>query len=197
MTGSTSEPASLVNPDILIYDPISEQEDNGTRSSLLPQADMVAIQQSITSFITATIPIDEGSNHPVTQRQAFLGADGIAELSMTGLYVPSLYPTSPSARPKKEAPSPTYRRAIQASRDVSWTPPIASRQFAQAGENHSKFWCSVCDIGFAQKQGLNRHERDQHGPQNVCHLCTYKWSPGRKYKFTEHLNRHHPEAVLC
>lgn len=197
--GSTSEPTSLQNPHILIYGPISEracQEDNGARSSWLPQTNMAAIQQLTTDFSNATIPIDEGSNHPVTQRQALLSANHFAELSMTGIYVPSLHSTHPPARLNEEASSPNFRPAIQARHHVSWTPPVASSHFSPAGKTHSRFWCSVCDVGFAQRQGLNRHERDQHGPQNVCHLCSYKWSPGRKYKFTEHLNRHHPEAVL-
>ena len=200
MTRTTSEPTSLLNLDLLIYGPISQQayqEGNGARSSLLPQTNMVANQQSTTDFRAAIIPIDKGSSYPVTQRRALSGADGFAELSMTGLYVPSLHSTHPSARANEKASSPIFRPAIQVRRHVSLTSPIISRQYASAGGTHRKFWCSVCDVGFAQKQGLNRHERDQHGPRSICHLCrTYEWSPARNYLFIKHLKQHHPEVVL-
>ena len=200
MTRSASEPTSLLYPDIRIYGPISQQayqEDNGAHSSLSPKTNMAAIQQSTKDFSAAIIPVDKGSNHPVTQRQAPLGADGFAELSMTGLYFPSLHSTHPSAWANEKESSPNFRPAVQARRHVSLTSPIVSRQYASAGGTHSKFWCSVCDVGFAQKQGLNRHERDQHGPRSICHLCrTYEWSPARNYLFIKHLKQHHPEVVL-
>jgi hypothetical protein len=198
MTGSISEPTPLPNHDIPMHGPVSDQmyqEDNGTRNSWLPQASTVAIQQLTMDFSTATISIDEGSNHPATQRQDLWGVDGFVALSMTGLCASSLYSTRPSAHLNEEASSRNFRPAIPASRHVT-TPLLALSQYTLAGDTHRKFWCRVCDVGFVQRQGLSRHERDQHGPRNICHLCkTYEWSPARKYLFTKHLKRHHPEAV--
>ena len=140
MTRSASEPTSLLYPDIRIYGPISQQayqEDNGAHSSLSPQTNMAAIQQSTKDFSAAIIPVDKGSNHPVTQRQAPLGADGFAELSMTGLCFPSLHSTHPSAWANEKESSPNFRPAVQARRHVSLTSPIVSRQHASAGGTHS------------------------------------------------------------
>ena len=134
--------------------PISDQayqEDNGACNSWLPQT------TTTMDFSTATIPIDEGSNH-ATERQAPWGVNGVAELSMTGLC------TNPSARPNEEASSPNLRPAILASRGVALTSPIASSQFAPADETHRKFWCRVCGVGFVQRQGLNRHKKGKTWP---------------------------------
>jgi len=56
--------------------------------------------------------------------------------------------------------------------------------------------CSLCGARFATRQGLNRHIRDMHSPRRVCPLCgVFEWSPGRRYLFTRHLKRSHPQVV--
>jgi hypothetical protein len=201
MTGCTSAPTSLPNLDTLVYGPISEQayqEDNGALNSWSPHTTTAAIQQSTMDFSTTTVPIYEGSNHPATERQALWGVDGTTELSMTDLYPPFQDSTHPSACPNEEASLPTCRPAIPASHHVIGASPIASSQVTPADDTHRKFWCRICDLGFVQRQGLNRHEREKHGPRNICHLCnTYEWSPARNYLFTKHLRRYHPEAVFA
>ena len=53
--------------------------------------------------------------------------------------------------------------------------------------------CHFCDTIFSQKQGVNRHVKDVHLERNLCPYCSdFEWSPGRYYKFREHLLSDHP-----
>jgi hypothetical protein len=192
---TTDTTSSLPIVDILTEGPIPVQvyqEDNGVRNSWLPQSSTVAIQQPTMDVSTASFPIDEEANHPATQRQALWGVDRFTELSMTSLSASSLYSARTYPPQYEEPSSPNFRPAIQANHNVNLTLPIAS---SPASDTLKTFWCRGCNIGFVQRQGLNRHKKD-HGPRNTCPLCkTFKWSPARKYLFTKHLKRQHPEAV--
>ena len=196
IAASTSEPSSPPSLDIFPYDPISDHahlEAYGARNSEPIQASTVAAQRSTTDFSATTIPIDEESMHYATPRQALWGVDGFAELSMNGLAAPTIY----SAHPSKVASPPNFQSAIHASHHAIVTSSIASSEVVPADDVLRKFWCRACGVSFTQRQGLNRHEREKHGPRNICHLCkSYEWSPARRYLFTRHLKQRHPEAVL-
>ena len=52
------------------------------------------------------------------------------------------------------------------------------------------FSCNPCDRKFAQRQGLNLHNRAKHNP-SLCISCDFRWS--RPYQYRDHLEAHHPE----
>ena len=133
--------------------------------------------------------------YPETSRQAPWGyIDGSAEISTIGHGSSLPY----SVHHIEEAASPNFQSAVQASYPVIVASSISSNQLAPVDAMSETFWCHICGVGFVQKQGLNRHNRDKHIPRNICPLCErYEWSSGRRYLFLRHLERHHPEAVLA
>ncbi|KAH9057637.1 hypothetical protein EDB87DRAFT_1003513 [Lactarius vividus] len=54
-------------------------------------------------------------------------------------------------------------------------------------EHSSRHRCRECDASYAQLSGLNRHYKDKHTAWMTCYHCNSRFSSGRKYKFTEHL----------
>ncbi|KAI9433955.1 hypothetical protein H4582DRAFT_958833 [Lactarius indigo] len=54
-------------------------------------------------------------------------------------------------------------------------------------EHPSRHRCRECDASYARLSGLNRHYKDKHTAWMACHHCNSRFSFGRKYKFTEHL----------
>ncbi|KAH9171473.1 hypothetical protein EDB89DRAFT_1971353 [Lactarius sanguifluus] len=49
--------------------------------------------------------------------------------------------------------------------------------------------CRECDASYARLSGLNRHYKDKHTAWMACRHCNSKFSLGRMYKFTEHLQK--------
>ncbi|KAH9057107.1 hypothetical protein EDB83DRAFT_1068501 [Lactarius deliciosus] len=49
--------------------------------------------------------------------------------------------------------------------------------------------CRECDASYARLSGLNRHYKDKHTAWMACRYCNSKFSLGRMYKFTEHLQK--------
>ena len=139
----------------------------------------------------ATVQIDEWPTYPATPRQVLLG--GFAEFSMSGQGAASFH----SAIRNEEAPPPNLRSGGETSHHITVTPTISSSQGAPAAEI-PMFWCHDCGIGFVQVQGFNRHHKDKHSSQNICPVCrNFVWSSARRYLFTRHLKRYHPEVVLA
>jgi hypothetical protein len=65
-----------------------------------------------------------------------------------------------------------------------------------ADRDRKKYWCQPCEIGFSQKQGINRHNKDRHLRRNLCPYCReFEWSPGRHDKWDAHLEKNHPDAA--
>ena len=74
---------------------------------------------------------------------------------------------------------PLERQGPQLLTTVAFTPP--PRRVSVHGES-KKCWCHICDTGFTQTQGFNRHNKDKHSQQNPYPYCSdFKSSPGRKY----------------
>ncbi|KAI9454306.1 hypothetical protein BJY52DRAFT_1392353 [Lactarius psammicola] len=198
ITGPTSEPSSLPNLDIFPCSPVSErvyQEAERVCNSGLFQASMAAIQESPIDPTTANVHINEGSMYPpATSHQALCGyVDGFAGMSMNGHGSSLPY----SGHQIEETASPNFQSAIQASHPAIVASSIASNQVTPVDELSRTFWCHICGVGFVQRQGFNRHNRDKHTPRNICPLCErYEWSSGRRYLFLRHLERHHPGVVL-
>ncbi|KAH9042987.1 hypothetical protein EDB84DRAFT_887293 [Lactarius hengduanensis] len=53
--------------------------------------------------------------------------------------------------------------------------------------SRQSYRCRECDASYARLSGLNRHYKDKHTAWMACRHCNSKFSLGRKYKFTEHL----------
>jgi hypothetical protein len=187
--GSTSEASLIPNLDIPTCAPGSGQPCQDAYEAYHPGyilANIVAFQQRKTDFRTTTVPTDEGSIHHAPPGEALWGVDRFVALPKNGPGTFSLY----SARPNEEISLPNLQSMIQARHHVTVT-STESSQVAQADE---VLKCGKCDISFSQKQGLNRHEKEKHGPRHICHLCGYEWSSARRYMFTRHMKRHHPES---
>ena len=75
-------------------------------------------------------------------------------------------------------------------------PRSSSRSAGTRKDSKSTYLCENCDEKFAQRQGLNRHQRERHGGNLArCIFCgVFKWS--RPYKLKEHLTRGHPELPV-
>lgn len=99
------------------------------------------------------------------------------------LHVPELTPEHVAL--KKTVQSFATSRRLS-GHPVEVNPPLIRRNF----------WCRSCNVDFAQKQGLNRHNKDRHSPRNVCAHCgMFEWTEGRQYRFRRHLQECHPEVA--
>lgn len=104
-----------------------------------------------------------------------------------------------SAHRNEDAAPLDFLSAGQTSRHpmASESSPVASTRVLPAGPNRRRFSCRVCDVSFAQRQGLNRHNRDKHQPWNICPHCgVFEWSQARHYLFTKHVKKDHPGIAL-
>ncbi|KAH9170767.1 hypothetical protein EDB89DRAFT_1233835 [Lactarius sanguifluus] len=191
ITIPSSGPSPSQNLNVFPCGPISERayhEAMGACHSGSIQASTAAIQEPPVDSSVATIHIDERLMYPKTFPQVLWGyVDAFPGMS-TNDHGSSLPYT---VHQNEEAASPIFQSAPQTGHPVI----ISS---VPVDDISGTSWCPICGISFSQRQGLNRHNRDKHTPRNICHLCgTYEWSPGRRYMFLRHLERHHPKAVLA
>ena len=61
------------------------------------------------------------------------------------------------------------------------------------GDPRRRYLCSICGNGYAQQQGVYRHQREVHKTKTkLCRHCrAFAW--GRPYLLREHLKRRHPD----
>lgn len=82
----------------------------------------------------------------------------------------------------------TSRRLGQTYKD---TPPLFNTAGPIRGvgvnQHPSRHQCTVCDASYARLSGLSRHYKDKHMAWMACRRCNTKFSLGRMYQFTEHL----------
>ncbi|KAH9171139.1 hypothetical protein EDB89DRAFT_1973124 [Lactarius sanguifluus] len=159
-------------------------------------ASVTTIQEPTMETNPATVPIGEVLVGPATTHKTF----GVPEHGI--ITSPSVYYHSSaiphSIHQNEDAALLDFISASQKGRHPIASSSIASSiRVVQAGRNRSKFSCRVCDVGFVQRQGLNRHNRDKHQPRNICPHCgVFTWSPARHYLFTKHFERDHPGVPL-
>jgi hypothetical protein len=94
------------------------------------------------------------------------------------------------------APSDFGFRSARQGRRHTTVSPMTSNQVLSQRRTSKGNWCEECDIGFAQTQGLRRHVKDVHSPRQLCPLCDFKCSPGRKYMLRKHFEANHAGAAL-
>ena len=76
-------------------------------------------------------------------------------------------------------------------------PPSRSLADRDRKKKHSA-WCQPCKLDFSQERGLIRHNKDVHSPRNLCPYCPdFKWSPGRRYILTAHIEKSHQDVAPC
>ncbi|KAH9032396.1 hypothetical protein EDB83DRAFT_1839722 [Lactarius deliciosus] len=172
------------------YDPTAEQEYQVPRCAQDYEAVHViiaAIEEPILDTRTATFPIGEMLVDPATARETL----GEYIVSGNGITSSSAHYYSSTSVYLNENASPFA--AGRAGRH----PMASSIRVARAGRNRTRFSCHVCNVGFVQKQGLNRHNRDKHQPRNICPHCgVFRWSPARHYLLTKHFETDHPGVPL-
>ncbi|KAH9170765.1 hypothetical protein EDB89DRAFT_1975688 [Lactarius sanguifluus] len=158
-------------------------------------AGVATIQEPTMETSSPTVPIGETLVDPATARKT-LGVPGNGITSPSVYYHSSTIPHS--IHRNEDVALLDFISASQAGRHPIASSSIASSiRVAQAGRNRSRFSCRACDVGFVQKQALNRHNRDKHQPRNICPHCgVFKWSPARRYLFTKHFERDHPGVPL-
>ncbi|KAI9433816.1 hypothetical protein H4582DRAFT_2060509 [Lactarius indigo] len=154
-----------------------------------------AIQEPTLDTNTATVPIGEMMVDPATARLAL----GRYNVGTTSSLVHHHSSTIPHYVHRNENAAPLdFILAGRVGRHPMASSSVASSiRVARAGRNRTRFLCGVCDVGFVQRQGLNRHNGDKHQPRNICPHCgVFKWSPARHYLFTRHFKRDHPGVPL-
>ncbi len=144
-----------------------------------------------------TVPVDEMLVDPATACET-LGGYIFPENGVTSSSVHNHSSTIPHSVHQNEDAAPLdFLPAGQASRHPMASSSVATIWVAPAGRNRRRFSCPVCDVGFVQRQGLNRHNRDKHQPWNICPHCgVFKWSSARHYLYTKHIKRDHPGVAL-
>jgi hypothetical protein len=67
-----------------------------------------------------------------------------------------------------------------------------SHQSQKTGRNapQGRYSCSICELDYAQPQGLARHQREKHKARLCMYCREFAW--GRPYLFKEHLVKRHP-----
>ncbi|KAH9056764.1 hypothetical protein EDB87DRAFT_1755687 [Lactarius vividus] len=86
-----------------------------------------------------------------------------------------------------EAASTELFPAILLSIGVSPVSPAVARK---------KKRCPLCGIRSTQSQVLNRHMKDKHEDKGSCpHCSNFRWSRGRPYLYTRHLQEKHSELA--
>ncbi|KAH9171141.1 hypothetical protein EDB89DRAFT_1175857 [Lactarius sanguifluus] len=178
---------------LISYGPTAEQGYQVPRCAQDYEAVLViiaAIEEPILDTRAATFPIGEMLVDPATARETLgeyiVPGNGITSSS-------AHYYGSTSVYLNEDASPLGFTSAGRAGRH----PVASSIRVARAGRNRTRFSCRVCNVGFVQRQGLNRHNRDKHQPRNICPHCgVFKWSPARHYLLTKHFERDHPGVPL-
>ncbi|KAH8995870.1 hypothetical protein EDB86DRAFT_1070424 [Lactarius hatsudake] len=177
------------------YGPVAKQEYQVPEWAQDYGAVHAAIRELSLDASTATVPIGETLVVPATAHET-LGVPGNGITSSSVYFHSSVIPHS--IHRNKDAALLDFVSASQAGRrPIASSSIVSSIRVARAGRNRSRFSCHACDVGFVQRQALNRHNRDKHQPRNICPHCgVFKWSPARRYLFTKHFERDHPGVPL-
>ena len=59
------------------------------------------------------------------------------------------------------------------------------------GAPRRRYLCTICGKGYAQRQGVTRHQREAHKTNSCRHCRAFGW--GRPYLLREHLAKRHPD----
>jgi len=89
-----------------------------------------------------------------------------------------------------------FRPARQGRQHTTAASPMASSQVLSLRRTSKRYRCEECDTGFSQGQALGRHLKDVHNPRQLCPLCDFKFSPGRKYILRKHFEAKHRGVAL-
>ena len=155
----------------------------------------IPIRSPIQDGRTATDTFDEMGIHSSSSNQS------PSLHTYTTIYPPN--PTLNGCRPLNhystyDKATPPDFRLEHRGRQFTRTDAYASNPLRSRTSRSSKTYrCHFCDTTFAQKQGVNRHVKDVHLDRNLCPYCSdFEWSPGRYYKFREHLMSEHPGVAV-
>ncbi|KAF8496834.1 hypothetical protein F5888DRAFT_1634852 [Russula emetica] len=72
---------------------------------------------------------------------------------------------------------------------LSWSYP-SLRSDEKPGVSQSRYSCSICNLDYAQPQGLSRHQYEKHKARLCIYCREFAW--GRPYLFRKHLVKRHP-----
>jgi hypothetical protein len=75
--------------------------------------------------------------------------------------------------------------------------PTSSATSSIAGpidQHTGRHQCTMCVASYARLSALNRHNKDKHTAWRACALCGFRFSSGRGYILTRHLENDHPDA---
>jgi hypothetical protein len=67
---------------------------------------------------------------------------------------------------------------------------VSQRPDEKRGAPQGRYSCSICELDYAQPQGLTRHQREKHKARLCMYCREFAWA--RPYLFREHLVKRHP-----
>ena len=77
---------------------------------------------------------------------------------------------------------------------VSESSRSSRRPGGRRGARQGRYWCSICQLNYAQQQGLTRHYRDAH-EVSLCTYCSdFKWH--RRHQLKKHLEEQHTNVDI-
>ena len=129
--------------------------------------------------------------HPPVQRHKYVGVNKIPDDS-----VPSPFhgvtrePTSVQIH--QRAPHDQPQKIQKTGNRPTATSWQSGRQPTTInGAHRRRYLCTICGKGYAQRQGVTRHQREVHKTNSCRHCRAFQW--GRPYLLREHLERRHPD----
>ena len=84
-----------------------------------------------------------------------------------------------------------FQKTVNGPATTSWQ--MGRQPATIRGDPRRRYLCTICGNGYAQQQGVYRHQREVHKTKtNLCRHCrAFKW--GRPYLLRDHLKRRHPD----
>lgn len=114
---------------------------------------------------------------------------------------PQIHRDRPVASSSKKARYKPFqsRSAAEVRRHTNVVSSIARKSVDDVDRDptRNQHRCCYCDPprDFKERKALNRHMKDAHSLLYACEFpsCDFKWSQGRRYLYTNHLRKQHPE----
>jgi len=126
------------------------------------------------------------TNDPPVQRDKYICVNKIPD-DLAPSPLPGITREPTSVQFQQGAPHDQPQKFQKTATATLWS---GRRPATIHGVPRRRYLCSICGKGYAQRQGVTRHQREVH-KTNLCRHCrAFRW--GRPYLLRVHLERRHP-----